>query len=489
MQIRFGSLGRETAVPETVQPGADGVTDSAAPADPATLSGSVDRGSLGRPSTPVSAVLGAFLITLDATVVNVTLPSIGRDLGSGITGLQWVVDAYTLIFGALLLSAGAVSDRFGARRMLGVGLFAFMLASAACGLAPSLGLLIAARMVQGAAAATIMPCSMALVREANADPVKRARAVAGWAMGSGIAGAAGPFLGGLLSVISWRMVFFVNLPACALALLWVSQARPSPRRPVPFDLPGQVAVIVAMGALTYGVIEAGAVGLAAPPVWIALALAVAASAGFVLSQARGRHPMVPLDIFRSGSVAITVVVGLAFTAAFTGEPFLYSLYLQQSRGLSPLATGMVFLPMMALSAALTPFSPRIVERIGARVTIVGGQLLMAAGFLVLVVVPPSTAGWALALLMLPLGASAPLIVPPVVAVLLNSVEAHRAGTASAVFNVGRRLGGSMSVALFGALVAGSSTFMDGMRTSLVVSSVLLLGTAAAGLRLRPAAEA
>lgn len=445
--------------------------------------------ALGRPSSPLSAVLGAFMITLDATVVNVALPSIRHAIGGGMTGLEWVVDGYTLLFGALLLSAGALSDRLGARRVFGAGLVLFMLASAVCALAPTLGCLVVARMVQGAAAATVMPSSMALVREAHADPARRARAVAGWAMGSGVAGAAGPFLGGLLSVVSWRLIFLVNLPVGVVALVWLSRTRSSPRRPASLDLPGQVAVAVAMAALAYGVIAVGDAGWTAPRVWIAMMLAVVAFAGFLLAEARAPHPMVAPELFSSSSVAITATVGLAFTVAFSGVPFLFSLYLQQVRSLSSLATGMVFLPMMAVSASLTPASARIVERVGPRAAIVGGQLLMACGLAVLCLVPASTSSWALALLMLPLGAAAPLIVPPVVAVLLNSVPAHLAGTASGVFNVGRRVGGILSIAVFGALVARSATFMHGVRVSLLIATLVLLATASASLRLGSRAQA
>src|SRR2546422_10001201 len=173
----------------------------------------------GSTSTLSAAVLGFFVITLDAVVVNVALPSIRRDLGGGITGLQWVVDGYTLLFAALLLSAGALSDRVGARRAVAAGLAVFVAASAACGLAPSLGALVVARFVQGAAAAVMMPSSMALIGQAYPDPVKRARAVAVWAMGGALASSSGPVLGGLLTLITCRMIFCINLPVGAVALL------------------------------------------------------------------------------------------------------------------------------------------------------------------------------------------------------------------------------------------------------------------------------
>jgi MFS family permease len=185
-----------------------------------------------------AALLGFFMITLDAVVVNVALPSIRRDLGGGITGLQWVVDGYTLMFAALL-SAGSLSDRAGARRAFAAGLCVFATASAACGLAPGLGALVAARFVQGAAAAVMMPASMALIRQAYADPATRARAVAVWAMGGAVASSSGPVLGGLLTLVSWRLIFFINVPAGALALALLARTERSPHRTAPFDWAGR----------------------------------------------------------------------------------------------------------------------------------------------------------------------------------------------------------------------------------------------------------
>jgi DHA2 family methylenomycin A resistance protein-like MFS transporter len=183
----------------------------------AVVDGRADCGA-GTAAAEDAAVLGFFVVTLDAVVVNVSLPSIRGELGGGITGLQWVVDGYTLMFAALLLSAGSLSDRFGVRRAFGVGVTVFVLASLACGLAPSMGALVAARFVQGAAAAMMMPSSMALIGQAYPDPVKRARAVAMWALGGSVASSAGPVRGGVLTLVSWRLIYFLNLPAGALRL-------------------------------------------------------------------------------------------------------------------------------------------------------------------------------------------------------------------------------------------------------------------------------
>ncbi|WP_433172462.1 DHA2 family efflux MFS transporter permease subunit [Actinoallomurus sp. CA-150999] len=433
-----------------------------------------------------AAVLGFFVITLDAVIVNVALPSIRHDVGGGITGLQWVVDGYTLMFAALLLSAGSLTDRAGARRAFGAGLAIFALASAACGLAPNLGALVAARFVQGAAAAVMMPSSMALIGHAYPDPIRRGRAVAVWAMGGAIASSCGPVLGGLLTLLTWRLIFFINLPVAAAALILLARTQRSPHRPVPFDRVGQVTAVLAMGGLTYGAIEAGAVGFAAPRVIVAFTVAATALAAFLTAQARGAHPMMPLDLFRSRTVAVSVAVGFAFVVGYYGLPFVMSLYLQQLRGLSALATGAAFLPMMLTGAALTPFSARIAERVGARALVTAGLVLMAAGLAILALAPASTPVWALAVMMVLVGLAGPLVMPPVTAVLLGAVPHHRAGVASGVFNTSRQVGGALAVAVFGALLAQPAGFLPGLRTSLLIAAAAALAAAAASRLLRPA---
>ena len=436
--------------------------------------------------TLAAALLGFFVITLDAVVVNVALPSIRSGLGGGMTGLQWVVDGYTLMFAALLLSAGAFSDRVGARRAFASGLAVFIAASAACGLAPGLGELVGARFVQGAAAAVMMPASMALVGQAYPDPVKRARAVALWAMGGAVASSSGPLLGGLLTSVSWRAIFVVNLPVGAAALILLARTAPSPRRPAPFDWLGQATAVVAMGGLTYGAIEAGVASFSAPRVALAFTIAALALGAFVIAQARGRQPMVPLDLVRSRNVTIAAVVGFAFMVGYYGLPFVMSLHLQQQRGLSSFGAGLAFLPMMAVGALLTPFSARLTERLGARALIAGGLILMTAGLATIALVPPATPAWGLSALMIPVGLAGPFVSPPVTAVLLNSVSDQRAGTASGVYNTSRQIGGALAVAIFGAFLASPATFMHGVRVSLLLGAAVALAAAGISLLLRPA---
>jgi MFS transporter, DHA2 family, methylenomycin A resistance protein len=465
------------------QPPKDSMTNTTADVELFELVEHIEaRGS--RPTFALTAAtLGFFVVTLDAVVVNIALPSIRGGLGGGITGQQWVVDGYTLLFAALLLSSGSLADRIGARRAFAVGMTLFVAASIACGAAPSLGVLVAARLVQGAAAAVIMPATLTLIRLAYPDTVKRGRAVAVWALGGSVASTSGPVLGGLLTGLDWRWIFFVNVPVGAAALLALRHTVPSPRRAAAFDWLGQLAAVVAMGSLTYGAIEAGDSGITAPRVVIALATAVLSAIAFVAAQARVAQPMVPLDLFGSRTIRIALATGFAFMVGHYGLPFVFSLYLQDVRGLSSLATGLTFLPMMLIGLALTPFSARIVERLGARVPICSGLLAMTVGLGTLAVLPVTTPLWVLGLLMLVVGLGGPLTMPPITLVLLNHVPSERTGIASGVFNTSRQVGGALAVAIFGALLADRTTFMNGLHTSLLIAAGVVLLTSLACLRL------
>ncbi len=441
----------------------------------------------GRPATALAAaLLGFFAITLDALVVNVALPGIRTDLGGGMTGLQWVIDGYTLMFAALLLPAGSLADRIGSRTAFGIGLAVFVLASAACGLAPSLPVLIIARLVQGAGAAAMMPSSLALIREAYTDPVRRGRAVALWSTGGAVASATGPVIGGAATLVSWRLIFFVNVPAGAAALALLARTARSPRRPMPFDLIGQISATAAMGALTFAAIEAGDAGPAAPPVLAALTIASLSAVVFLAAQARVAHPMIPLDLLRDRTVAICAAAGAAFTFGFYGTVFLFSLYLQQERGLTPLETGLVFVPTTVVLALLNSVAARAVERVGPRAVIACGLFLITGGLLALAAATATAPTWALAVLLLPVGLGGPLSMPPATALLISSVPAHQTGVAGGMFNTSRQLGGALSIAIFGALIADHHHFLPGLRTSLVLAALATSAAALAALSLRPA---
>jgi MFS family permease len=318
----------------------------------------------------------------------------------------------------------------------------------------------------------MMPSAMALLREAFPEPRRRARALGMWAMGGAVASSAGPVLGGLLDVIDWRLIFFINLPAGVVALALLARTRPSPRRAAAFDHAGQLSAVLAMGGLTYGTIEAGAVGFGDPRVAIGLAVAAAGPSLFLfgLAQRRGRHPMIPADLFTSRPVTASVVIGFSFMIGYYGLPFVFSLYLQQARGLSSLGTGLVFLPMMLIGLALTPFSARLGERFGRPALITTGLAAMTIGLVALALMPATTPPWTLGLLMILVGLGGPLVMPATMAALLDHAPHRHAGTASAVFNTSRQIGGALAVAVFGGLLADPDTFLAGVRTSLFIAA-------------------
>ncbi|WP_435797660.1 MFS transporter [Streptomyces avermitilis] len=456
-------------------------TTETPPMDPQLTSTAQELEHHTSPSlTLAAALLGFALITLDASVVNVALPSIGSAFGGGMSGLQWVVDAYTLAFAALMLSTGAFSDRAGASRAYGIGIAVFTLASAACGLAPDLPVLIGARVVQGVAAAVVLPASLALVRQAYPDAARRARAVALWAAGGSVAVALGPVAGGALTTAwDWRGIFFINLPLGALALALLLRAPRSERRPAPLDLPGQLTAVVALTALTFAVIEGGAGGL------IALAVAVTAAVLFVRIEARQTHPVVPLGLFRSRTVSVAVAAGAACSVAFYGVVFLFSLFFQQAQGRSALSAGLMFLPMTGLIAVTNIAAGKLSGRYGARLPMLLGQTLAAAGLLVLLFVDASTPPALVAVLLVPMALGCALTIPPLTAAMMDAVPADRAGLAAGVLNSARQVAGGLAVAAFGSLVSGG--FGSGLRVSLALAAALLALTATATLRLRGSA--
>jgi DHA2 family methylenomycin A resistance protein-like MFS transporter len=457
---------------------------------PAVGAGRVRARQRQRPDTALAAaVLGFFVVTLDAVVVNVALPSVHTDLGGGIGDLQWVVDAYTLAFAALLLSAGSLSDRIGARRAYGIGVAVFILASTLCGAAPGLAALIGARLVQGCAAAVIMPSSMALIRQAYPDRVARGRAVAVWAMGGAVASSSGPVLGGALTLVDWRWIFLINLPVGAAALALTARVPRSLRRPVRLDWAGQVTTVLAMAGLIYAVVASGSVGIGAVRVLAALAVAVAALVGFVAVERRVAHPMVPLELFRSRTVSVTLATGFAFMVAYYGAPFVFSLYFQQYRGLSAVGTGIAFLPMMLIGLALTPSSARMAERVGRRRLIVAGLAVMSVGLAVLGLLPGSAPLWLLSGMLVLVGLGGPLVAPTATAVLLDAVPHHRAGVASGTFNTARQVGGALAIAVFGALLATPGNFLHGVHVSLLLAAAVAGITAGLHRRLTPAVTA
>jgi DHA2 family methylenomycin A resistance protein-like MFS transporter len=430
--------------------------------------------------------LGFFLITLDILIVNLALPSIRNEMGGGTTVQQWVIDGYTLMFAALLLFAGNLADRIGASRSFGWGIAMFLLTSIGCAVAPTTGWLIAARFAQGAAAAVMLPASMALIREAFPDPHRRAHALGIWGVGGAVAGAVGPLLGGALTTIDWRWVFAINIPVCLGMLIVLRWVRPSARRPAPFDWVGQALALLGLSTLMFGLIEGGAQGFGTPFVLTALAVAALGLLGFVWVEGHTRHPMMPLALFRPTGMRVALAVGFSFMAAWFGTVFFVSLYLQQHLGLNPLVAGLAFLPSAAAAMTGNLTSGTITNRWGPRVPVVVGLSTMVVGLVALIVTAPLGSPLLTALLLVFVGPGGSIAMPAITSVVLGSVPAEQAGTASAVFNTFRQIGGAVAIAVFGAVLAGADSFVTGMQVSFAIAAVLLFSTALLSLRkIRP----
>jgi len=450
--------------------------------------------ALGRVLATVS--VGFVVTQLDVTIVNIALPEIGANLHANVAGLQWVVDAYTLAFAVLMLSAGALGDRFGARRLYAAGIVLFALASLACGVASGAPMLVAARALQGIGAAAMLPNSLALLNQSYGhDPKLRARAVGLWTAAGAISIAAGPVAGGLLiAAFGWRSIFLVNLPICAAGflatLLWVPRpeaavpataraetAGPETAPPTPrgIDLSGQTLAIVALTAFVAAVIEWRPLGLSHPLVAGGFVLAALAGSAFVAVEARASAPMLPLSLFAGRSFSAAVLFGICVNMTYYGMVFVLSLYLQRVRGYTALQAGLAFLPLTGGFLISNVASGWVVGRFGVRVPMIAGAITAGLGYGLLHLVDASTPliGLLLPFLLIPSGMG--LAVPAMTTAVLASAQASRAGTASAVLNTARQAGGAVGVAAFGALASGAaaSQIVSGMQAATAISVGLL----------------
>lgn len=440
------------------------------------------RSGLSTSLTLAAMSLGYAVVQLDVTIVNTALNSIGTSLGGGVAELQWVVNAYTITFAAFILTAGALGDRIGAKRVFMAGFAIFTAASVACALAPGATSLIAARAVQGLGAAILVPNSLALLSHAYPDDKGRGRAVGIWAAGASVALIAGPLVGGgLIALIGWRSIFLVNLPI-GLAGLWLSwryasETTRSPQREI--DLPGQIAAILSLGCLAGAIIEGGTLGWSNAFVMAGFVASAVLAVLFVVQERRAAQPMLPLSLFKHRRFALASLVGLLVNVAFYGLIFVFSLYFQRVNGLSPFATGLAFLPMLGVVLPVNLVAARVAERIGAPVTVAIGAGLSALGCLALLGIEPGTSYWEIGVQLAVIGGGLGLLVPPLTSTLLGSVEKSRSGIAAGVLNATRQTGSVLGVALFGSLAGRQGDFMAGAHASLVISACLLFAAGVA----------
>ncbi|MCY0999328.1 DHA2 family efflux MFS transporter permease subunit [Myxococcus sp. MISCRS1] len=440
----------------------------------------------------LASVLGSGMAFLDSTAVNVALPALGRELNTGLAGLQWAVDAYLLTLGSLVLTGGALGDAWGQRRVFVLGLVAFTLMSVLCGLAPNAWTLALFRAAQGMGAALLVPASLALLRTSFPE-ADRQRAVAAWAGLSGVTTALGPLLGGwLVDAASWRWVFFLNIPIAVLAvwaaLRYVPDDRPT-RDTRRLDLAGSITAALGLGGVIYALIEGPSRGWSLAPVLAAVG-GVALLAAFLAIEARAKHPMLPLGLFRSRTFSGANLTTLAVYFALGGVSFLLILALQQQLGYSALAAGASLLPITVLLLTLSPLVGRLAGRIGARPLMTAGPLLAGLGMALLTRLHRG-GGYVDTVLpgVLVLGLGLSLTVGPLTAVVLGAVEDRHAGIASGVNNAVARIAGLLAVALLpllGGLASKTGdAFLQGTREALWVSAGLCGAGALCSLLLLP----
>ncbi|MDA2804839.1 MFS transporter [Nocardiopsis suaedae] len=441
--------------------------------------------------TLAATVLGSGMAFLDSTVVNVALPVIQDDLGTGVAGLQWIANGYMVTLSALILLGGSLADRFGRVRMFSLGVAWFALASALCTAAPTLELLVAGRVLQGVGGALLTPGSLAVL-QSGFRKEDRAQAVGAWSGLTGVAAAVGPFLGGwLVDIGSWRLIFLINLPLAAAVLLIARRHLPESRdagAPARMDYAGALLAVLALAGITYALIEAGAGAVPPAAVVVSGAVGVAALAAFAAVEARSASPMLPLGVFRSARFTAANLVTVLMYGALGPLLFLLVLYLQEAAGYTALEAGAASLPITVLMLLLSGRSGRLAERIGPRAQMTAGPLLVGVGMLLLSRLTPEAgyvAGVLPGVLVVGLGLSA--AVAPLTATALSSAPERHAGVASGVNNTVARAAQLIGVAAVPAAagVSGAAGIEGGFAAAmLIVAAVSVGGGALAFVLLR-----
>jgi len=455
--------------------------------------------------TLAAVAFGLFMIMLDNTVVNVALPSIERDLHMSISSLEWIVTAYALTFAAVMITGGKLADLYGRRLIFIVGLVVFTASSLACGLAPSAGFLIGARAVQGVGAALMNPATLSIIT-ATFPPKQRGQAIGIWAGVSALALAIGPLIGGLIvDNINWNWIFYVNVPVGVLGIvvsrLVITESRDTSHEQS-IDIPGLLTSGFGLLALTYALIEGNKHGWTSPEILGLFAVAAALLVGFVLVEHHQRLPMLDLSLFRIGAFAGANVVAMLVSLAMFGVFFFVSLYVQNILGFSPTKAGATFLPMTVLIILIAPIAGRFSDRIGSRWLMGAGMTLLGISLLLYQRITVHSDFWTLLPAMVVGGVGMAMTMSPMTSAAMGAVPVDKAGVGSGVLNSFRQVGGSLGIALMGAILAsyisaparspqGAQQFVDGLHAALLVSAVIAFGAAVVAVltvRTRPAVE-
>ena len=431
-------------------------------------------------------VLGSSIAFLEATVVNVALPEIGSDLGADVAGLQWTINGYLLTLAALILLGGSLGDRYGRRRIFNLGVIWFTGASALCALAPNVEILVAARVIQGVGGALLTPGSLAII-ESTLHPDDRARAIGAWSGLGGIAGAIGPLVGGwLIEAVTWRAIFFINIPLGAFVVWAARRHVPETRDPTisgRLDFRGSALASLALAGITFAVIQASENGLGSTMVLAAVVIGLVSALAFVRAERRSPEPMLPLSIFDSRQFTSANAVTFVVYAALGGVFFLLVVFLQVALGYTPIAAGAASLPVTALMLVLSSRAGALAQRIGPRLLLTLGPILIAVGMLMMRRIDPgdSYVGSILpAVIVFGIGLS--LVVAPITATVLAAADQRHAGVASGVNNAVARTAQLAAVAALPLIVGLSGTdyespaaITDGFHAAMLATAILSLG--------------
>ncbi|SKF69873.1 MFS transporter [Mycobacteroides abscessus] len=409
-----------------------------------------------------SCCLSLLIVSMDSTIVNVALPTIRADFGATTSQLQWVIDIYTLGLASLLMLSGAAGDRLGRRKVFHIGLSIFAIGSLLCSVAPTVGLLIAARLLQAVGGSMLNPVALSIISQVFTGRVERARALGFWGAVVGISMALGPIVGGMLiQWVGWRAVFWINLPVCVLAFvltaIFVPETKSATMRDV--DPVGQALAVLFLFGIVFALIEGPSLGWATPGLIVVLAVALAAFAVFLRYESRRRHPFIDLRFFRSIPFASATLTAICACMAWSAFLFTMSLYLQGQRHFSAMHTGLIYLPIAVGALVFSPISGRMVGRFGARPSLFAAGTLFLTASLLLTRVSEATPIWELLVTFAIFGAGFAMVNAPITNAAVSGMPLDRAGAASAVTSTSRQVGVSIGVALCGSIGAPALWFM------------------------------
>jgi EmrB/QacA subfamily drug resistance transporter len=408
--------------------------------------------------------MSLLIVSLDNTIVNIALPSLRSDLHASVSGLQWTVDAYTLVLASLLVLAGSTADRVGRRRTFQTGLALFSAGSLLCSLAPGLGWLIAFRMLQAIGGSMLNPVAMSIITNTFTEQRERARAIGVWGAVVGFSMALGPLVGGVLvDSLGWRSIFWINVPVGIGAFLLAARFVPESRAPHPrrIDPVGQVLVLLTLAAVTFGIIEGPGRGWGSYEITGCFVLGALALTALLIWEPRRREPLLELRFFRSVPFSGATLIAVCSFAALAGYLFLTTIYLQEGRGLSPLRAGLYTLPAAAMMALLSPLSGRLLGARGPRLPLALAGIGFTAGALLLTGLDPATPFWRLMIAYLVFGAGFAMVNPPITNTAVSGMPRAQAGVAAAIASTSRQVGGTLGIAVIGAAIAGTTTASSG----------------------------